>query len=167
MLYLLDADTLITGDRDAYPLGRFPVFWEWLRHQGDAGLVKVPLEQYEEVVAGRGDLVDWLNSAETRAALELQEEANADLVADTTLKAYGELDENGVALVGRDPFLVSYGRVDLGQRTVVSFEVSKPSKLGANRKLPDVCKDFGVPSCTLFDMIKALDFTTDWRPPQP
>lgn len=54
LLYLLDADTLITGERESYPLRRFPVFWDWLRHQGCLGNVKVPIEQFEEVVAGSG-----------------------------------------------------------------------------------------------------------------
>lgn len=163
MLYLLDADTLITGDRRAYPVKRFPVFWEWLRHQGTIGNVKVPLEQYEEVISGRGDIVDWLCTEETKAALVLNEELDPALVADTIMRGYGALDENGVELVGRDPFLISYARIEVGVRTVVSFEVSKPSKQGANRKVPDVCRGFGVPCCSLFDMIEALDFTTDWR----
>jgi hypothetical protein len=164
LLYLLDADTLITGDRKAYPLRRFPVFWDWLRHQGTNGNVKVPLEQYEEVVAGRGDLVDWLCTPESRAALVLVEELDPALIADTARAGYGQLDENGIELVGRDPFLIAYGRIALGERTIVTFEVSKPAKRGANRKVPDVCRDFGVPCCSLYDMIEALDFTTDWRP---
>jgi len=165
LLYLLDADTLITGDRRAYPLRRFPVFWEWLLHQGTLGNVKVPLEQFEEVTSGRGDLVDWLCTEDSRAALILNEDLDPALVADTTLNGYGALDENGVELVGRDPFLIAYGRVEPGERTVVSFEVSKPGKQGANRKVPDVCRDFGVPCCSLFDMIEALDFTTAWHRP--
>ena len=163
MLYLLDADTLITGDRKAYPLRRFPIFWDWLRHQGTLGNVKVPLEQFEEVTAGRGEIVDWLCTEEIRAALILGEELNPTLVAETTLTGYGELDENGVELVGRDPFLIAYARVDPGERTVVTFEVSKPSRRGARRKVPDVCADLEVPCCSLFDMIDALDFTTDWQ----
>jgi hypothetical protein len=163
LLYLLDADTLITGDRRAYPVRRFPVFWDWLRYQGTIGNVKVPLEQYEEVVTGRGDIVDWLCAEDSKAALVLNEEIDPALVTDTISSGYGALDENGVELVGRDPFLVAYGRAEKGQRTIVSFEVSRPGKQGANRKVPDVCRDFGVPCCTLFDMIEALDFTTDWR----
>ena len=163
MLYLLDADTLITGDRRAYPLRRFPVFWEWLRYQGTMGKVKVPLEQFEEVTSGRGDIVDWLCTEETWAALILDEDLDPGLVADTTLTGYGVLDENGVELVGRDSFLISYARIEVGQRTVVSFEVSKPGKQGANHKVPDVCRDFEVPCCSLFDMMDALDFTTDWH----
>lgn len=163
MLYLLDADTLITGDRRAYPVRRFPVFWDWLRHQGELGSVKIPLEQWEEVTSGRGEIVDWLCAEEIRAALILAEEPNPALIADTTQSGYGALDENGIELIGRDPFLIAYARVERGQRTVVTFEISKPAKRGANRKVPDVCRDFGVPCCSLFDMIQALDFTTEWR----
>lgn len=108
MLYLLDADTLITGERDAYRLRRFPVFWDWLRHQGAIGQVKVPLEQFEEVTAGRGELVDWLTEADTKAALLLSEEVDPALVARVTLEGYGALDENGIEQVGRDPFLIAY-----------------------------------------------------------
>ena len=164
MLYLLDADTLITGDRKAYPLRRFPIFWEWLRHKGLEGHVKIPLEQYEEVVAGRGELVNWLRDDETKAALVLDESPDPELVGKVTLNGYGGLDENGVEQVGRDPFLIAYGFVDAGNRTIITFEVSKPAKQGANRKVPDVCTAFGIPCCTLYDMINALDFTTDWRP---
>jgi len=163
VLYLLDADTLITGDRRAYPLRRFPIFWEWLLHQGREGNVKLSREQYEEVTAGRGELVDLLNEPDTRDALLLLEDIDPAVVADTTLNGYGNLDENEIEQVGRDPFLIAYGRADLGARTVVTFEVSKPGKQRANRKVPDVCRAFGVPCCNLFDMIGALDFTTDWR----
>jgi hypothetical protein len=164
LLYLLDADTLITGDRRAYPLKRFPIFWEWLRYQGAAGNVKVPLEQFEEVTSGRGDLVDWLLLDETKDALLFDQEADPALVADVTLRGYGNLDEDEIELVGQDPFLISYAVAALGNRTVVSFEVSAPGRQRARRKIPDVCRTLGVPCCTLFDMIDALDFTTDWRP---
>jgi hypothetical protein len=164
MLYLLDADTLITGDRLAYPLRRFPVFWDWLRHQGVLGHVKIPMEQYEEVIVGRGELVDWLRAVENRDALLFDEEADPDLVARATADGYGDLDETGIEEVGRDPFLISYGLADAGQRTIVSFEVSAPGKRGARRKVPDVCHEFGVPCCNLYELIDVLDFTTDWRP---
>ncbi len=164
MLYLLDADTLITADRLYYPLARFPVFWAWLRHVGAAGNVKVPQEQYEEVTAGKGQLVDWLKNAEIRDALLFDEEADPALIAEVTLRCYGDLDEAGLVKVGRDPFLISYGYAAKERRCVVTFEVSSPSKQGANRKIPDICADLGVDCCTLFRLIEALDFTTDWKP---
>ena len=165
MIYLLDADTLIRADSTYYPLKRFPIFWEWLRHNGTAGFVKVPIEQYEEVVAGKGDLVDWLKDEETKEALLLDDEADPVLIAEVIEKGYAsDLDEAELEKVGRDPFLIAYGYAALDSRFVVTFEVSAPSKQRANRKVPDVCNELGVDYGTLFDVIEALDFTTDWKP---
>jgi hypothetical protein len=166
MLYLLDANTLISGDRDAYPLQRFPIFWEWLRHQGTAGNVKIPVEIFEEVTAGTGELVDWLRVDEHKDALLLQEDVNADLVATVTTQGYAaDLNENEIELIGRDPFLIAYGLASPAQRTVVSFEASAPAKQRGNRRVPDVCNHFRVPCCNLYALIKTLDFTTGWQPP--
>ncbi len=86
------------------------------------------------------------------------------MVGEVTVKGYGVLDEKGVEEVGRDPFLISYAYGANEPRCVVTFENSAPSKKGKNRKIPDVCKDLGVECGTLFDVIEALDFTTDWKP---
>ena len=162
VLYLLDADVLIRANRFYYPLNRFPIFWSWLAHVGAGGGVKVPREQYEEITSGSGELVDWLKDA--KEALLFNEEAHPTLVGEVTLNGYGELDENGLEKVGRDPFLISYGYADKTRRTIVTLEVSAPSKQGANRKIPDVCTDLGVYCCDLFEFIEALDFTTNWKP---
>jgi hypothetical protein len=165
LIYLLDADTLIRADRTYYPLRRFPIFWQWLRHSGASGNIKIPLEQYEEVVAGKGQLVDWLKGKENREALLFAEEADPMAVATVTAHGYApDLDEAEQETVGRDPFLIAYGIVAANERCIVSFEVSAPSKKRANRKVPDVCAHLGVKCVTLFEVIEALDFTTDWEP---
>lgn len=165
MLYLLDADTLIRADSTYYPLERFPVFWEWLGHNGSAGIVKIPTEQFEEIIAGAGKLVDWLTQQENREALLFSEEADPDLVAAVTADGYApDLNEAELVTVGRDPFLIAYAFAEAHNRYVVSFETSAPSKKRANRKVPDVCVTLGVKCVTLFDVIKQLDFTTDWHP---
>jgi hypothetical protein len=165
VIYLLDADTLIRADSTYYPLKRFPIFWQWLRHNGNAGNAKIPLEQYEEVIGGRGQLVDWLKEEDSRKALLFAEEADPVIVAKVTAEGYAaDLDEAEQEAVGRDPFLIAYGVVAANERCVVSFEVSAPSKTRANRKVPDVCVHFGVKCITLFELIEELDFTTDWQP---
>jgi len=165
VIYLLDADTLIRADSTYYPLKRFPVFWRWLCHNGNEGHIKIPREQYEEVTVGKGELVDWLKEDENKAALLFTEEVDPTLVAKVISEGYApDLDEAELEIVGRDPFLISHGLVAPGTRCVVSFEVSAPSKKRANRKVPDVCANFGTMCVTLFDLIEALDFTTDWEP---
>jgi len=130
---------------------------------GDGGNIKIPQEQYEEITKGKGDLVDWLKEPKTKGALLLQEEADPAIVAEVTQNGYGVLDENGLEKVGRDPFLISYAHAKTN-RTIVTLEVSAPSKQGANRKIPDVCSDLAVACCDLFQLIEALDFTTNWKP---
>jgi Domain of unknown function (DUF4411) len=144
VIYLLDADTLISADRTYYPLNRFPIFWHWLCHHGIAGNIKIPAEQYEEVTAGNGDLVDWLKAEENKEALLFIEEANLELVAKVTNEGYApDLDEAELVTVGRDPFLIAYGLAAPANRCIISFEVSAPKKQRANRKVPDVCATFG------------------------
>jgi Domain of unknown function (DUF4411) len=166
LLFLLDADTLIRADNIYYRMKRFPIFWQWLCHNGAADKLKVPLEQYEEVVAGKGELVDWIKEEENKRALRFSEEADPALVARVTFEGYApDLDAAELETIGRDPFLIAYGLAAVSKRCVVSFETSAPSKQRANRKVPDVCAHFGVRCITLFTLIEELDFTTEWRAP--
>lgn len=166
MLYLLDADTLIKADRIYYPLQRFPVFWEWLLYHSQIGNIKVPREQYDEVVAGRGELVDWLADRARKDHLLLPGIADPALVSRVIEEGYaGDLNEAELVTVGQDPFLIAYGLVSIADRTIVSFEVAAPAKRRANRKIPDVCAGFGLKCITMFELINALDFTTNWKPP--
>ena len=49
MLYLLDASVLISAHNQYYAVDRVPEYWEWLRHVASQGLVKMPIEIYEEI----------------------------------------------------------------------------------------------------------------------
>lgn len=168
MLFLLDANVLIDADRDYYPLERVPEFWDWLQYQGEIGAVKVPLEIYEEITEGEGDLVDWLERPEIRSALVLDEESEAAHVAVVVAIGYAaDLTDDELQKVGRDPFLVAYAAVAAGHRCVVTTETSKPTKQRANRHVPDVCVANGVPHCNTFELTRRLNFSTRWRRPDP
>ncbi len=162
MPYLLDANVLIDANRDYYPIGRVPEFWDWLVARATQQQVKIPLEILEEIRAGRDDdLTRWLN--ENRDALLFDETVDEALVARVTEQGYApDLTEEEVERVGRDPFLIAYA---LGgpERTVVTTEASKPSKQRANRHIPDVCDALGVRCCNTYQFIDDLDFTTGRR----
>lgn len=59
MLYLLDANVLITAKNQYYEFGRVDQYWEWLAFQGEQGHVKIPIEIYEEITVGKDDLAAW------------------------------------------------------------------------------------------------------------
>ena len=127
MLYLIDANVLIDANRDYYPTDRVPEFWDWLVAMGRRGRVKVPLEIYEEIIAGNDALVDWLK--DNKNAMLLDESVSADLVANVVDRGYAnDLTDDELEKMGRDPFLIAYALADLGRRCIVTTEASRPNR---------------------------------------
>ncbi len=164
MLYLLDANVLIDANRDYYPLSRVPEFWDWLLECAARKQTQIPMEMYEEVLAGKDDeLTRWLKG--NRDVLLLDEYVDERLVAIVTDAGYApDLTDEELERVGRDPFLVAYALSDPAERVVVTTEHSRPKRQRANRHLPDVCRDLGVRPCNTYEFIEELDFTTGGRP---
>lgn len=167
MLYLLDANVLITASNHYYPIDQVPEFWSWLHHQAASGNVAIPIEIMEEILGGRreGDLLlDWISEDEIYQALLLEESVSTPLVQNVVMQGYAaDLTDDEVEQIGRDPFLVAYAIANSRDRCVVTTEVSKPSKQRQNRKLPDVCTSLGVHWCGPFDLNRRLGFRTNWR----
>ena len=158
MLYLLDANALIDADRDYYPIERVPEFWDWLLDNAKAGRLKVPQEIYEEIAAGRGSLPNWLK--DNKSVMLLDEEADPRTVRIVLGKYADDLTEDEVEKIGKDPFLISYALAVPGLYCVVTTEGSKPSRIRANRHIPDVCADLGIRCINTFHLIQRLDFRT-------
>lgn len=168
-LYLLDANVLITANRDYYPVKRVPEFWSWLAHHAEAGRVKIPVEILDEVKRGRrhkgmDDLLDWLREDSVKDALVLDGQPDPALVRRVVEEGYAsDLQEHELEKLGRDPFLIAYALVDPTRHCIVTTEVSSPKKRRANRKIPDVADQFGITSHDVFQFTRGLDFRTDWR----
>ncbi len=166
MLYLLDANVLITAHNSYYPIDRFPEFWEWLVHMGRSNLVKIPIEIVEEIKAGRKEndlLYDWIRDKDNLEALTLDEEVDLAQLQRVVSDGYApDLTDDEIEQIGRDPFLVAYAGASQS-RCVVTTEVSRPSRKRQNRKLPDVCNDFAVRWCDTFTLIRELGFSTAWK----
>lgn len=162
MLYLLDANTLISAHRTWYALNRVPEFWRWILHHAEAGTVKLPSEIYAEVEGGTDELAAWMKDADHKKVLRLTEEADLDKVQ-TVLAKYGDsLSEADLIKIGQDPFLIA-AALGYADRCVVTAEISSPGKQRANRKVPNVCDDCNVIWQYPVDFIKELDFTTRWE----
>ena len=165
MLYLFDANVLITASNTYYPIDQIPEFWSWVEHQATVGNVKLPQEILEEVLAGGKDddpLLEWMN--DHKKLLLLGEAVDPALVQQVLVKGYApDLTDVELDAVGRDPFLVAYSLAG-PDRCVVTTEVSKPGKQRQNRKVPDVCRTFGVTCCNPFQAYRGLGFSTGWKP---
>lgn len=168
MLYLLDANVLITAHHLYYPVDAVPEFWDWLAHQGEAGNIKMPIETFEEVKDGSNDadkdlLYAWVQDDAHKAAILFDGDVERQLVQQVTGQYAPDLTDDELEAIGRDPFLIAHALADPGNRCVVTTEVSKPTWKRQNRKIPDVCRDVGVQCCDTFTMLRALQFSTRWR----
>jgi hypothetical protein len=168
MLYLLDANVVITAHNLYYPIDSVPEFWAWLVHKGGAGDLKMPLENYEEVKDGSTDgekdlLFGWITADDVKAAILFDEKVDPSLVACVIDEGYApDLTDDEVVQLGRDPFLIAYALASPADRCVVTTEVSSPRKQRQNRRIPDVCATMGIICCHTFSMTKALGFKTGW-----
>jgi hypothetical protein len=159
LLYLLDANVLIRAHEDYYPIDRIPRFWTWLQGQGDGGIVKVPYEIYNEIAVSVGPLHDWLTNTSVSASMLLRQQTNAAHLNLVIAQGYApDLNDSETEEIGQDPFLIAYAYADRSRITVVSREVSAPSKQRANRRVPDVCKALGVRCINDFEFLRELDF---------
>jgi hypothetical protein len=166
MLFLLDANVLIDANRDYYAIGRVPEFWDWIVYLGEQGNVKIPLEVYEELTNGDDELAAWAKRPETKTALLLSEDVDISFLQRILREGYADdLNDTELAQLGRDPFFIAYAlnQTNANQRCIVTTESSKPSKIRANRHIPDVCGVFGIPCCNSFEFYKELGFRTNWK----
>ncbi len=168
MIYLTDANVLITANNFYYPIDRVPEYWEWLAYMGSQGHVKMPFEIFEEVKDGPDDaekdlLFAWLQEDDIKKSLLLDEQVDPGLVQKVIAEGYApDLTDDEVEQIGRDPFLIAYALAGK-DRWVVTVETSAPKKQRQNRKVPDVCKALGVKSCNPFEFNRELGFRTQWK----
>jgi hypothetical protein len=89
----------------------------------------------------------------------LDQKINPALLNEVLAKGYApDLDDGEIEEIGNDPFLIGYALVNPTEITVVTKEVSKPSKQRANRKVPDVCREFGIRAINDFELYRELSF---------
>jgi len=160
MLYLLDANVLIDANRDYYPLARVPQFWEWIAAHARLGNLAMPVENYDEVVAGNEDeLAVWLRRTDIKDVLVMRAESDAVLVSRVVAEGYApDLTDTELEAIGNDPFLIAHALADYPNRCVVTTERSRPSRTRHNRHVPDVCRTFGIDCCNTFELTRRLDF---------
>lgn len=167
MLYLLDANVLISANNQYYALNAVPEFWDWMLHVAAAGYVKMPRETLGELKGGNAEkdaLHGWAARQDVRDALALREEVDADLVRRVIAEGYApDLRDDEYDLLGQDPFLIAHALRAPQDRVVVSMEVSKPSLTRAKRKVPDVCKTMKLNCRDTFQFIRELGFRTNWK----
>ena len=158
-LYLLDANVLIRAHEDYYPVDRIQPFWIWLLEMAEANVIKTPRVIFDEVTPPPGPFADWVARRDVRDRLVLAETIPISRVRHVLEHGYApDLSDVEIDEIGKDPFLVAAAMV-APDRVVVTVEVSAPKKQRQNRKLPDVCNTFEVPTMNPFELYRRLNFS--------
>jgi hypothetical protein len=159
-LYLIDANVLIRADADFYPIDRVPQFWDWLLEKALEEAVKMPREIYDEVAPSKDQLGQWLRNSVVKEAIILADKPSRINLQSVLDRGYGQgLTDVDLEKIGRDPFLIA-AAMGYSDRVVVTREVSKPSALKANRKVPDVCKALRIEAINDYELYRRLKFST-------
>jgi len=168
MLYLIDANILITANNNYYPVDAVPEYWAWLEFMATRGDLKMPIEVFDEIKEGPNQpgkdlLYAWIQQDHIKDNLILGEDVDESKLQFVVNEGYApDLTDDEIEQMGRDPFLISYA-VGHPDRCVITAEQSKPSKIRQNRKVPDVCKTLGVIWYGPFDLNRMLGFRTNWN----
>lgn len=159
MLYLLDANVLISAHELHYPLDRIPQFWTWLSAMAARDTVKIPYEIYNEIAFSKGELKDWLTDPGISRKFKLKAQVDPIILQRVIDEGYApDLNDSEQEQIGKDPFLIAYA-IPFGPTvTVVTREVSRPGKKRQNRKVPDVCGQFRVRCINDFQFFRELNF---------
>lgn len=164
-LFLLDANILIHAHDYYYPQMRVPEFWEWILFHASNGRLKMPREIIDEIKGGDSDIhAKWVHNKANKPHILLNEDFDAKILGRVVNDGYAQdLSDLEIEKIGKDPFLIAYAMKDIRNRIVVTNETPKPSKIRANRKVPDVCNNLGVECCNVYQLLKVLDFSTNWK----
>ena len=165
MVYLLDSNVIIHASNQYYSIESVPEYWEWLAHMSLIEKIKIPIEIYEEITKGttRESLVLWVKKY--KDSLVLKKKVNINILEDVIINGYFKdlkYTEDDVESLGADPYLIAYAKNEKNY-TVVTAEVSKPKRLGRNKKIPDVCNIFNIRWLNPFKFYKELEFKTSWK----
>ena len=156
--YWIDANAFIWGARDPFPMPGAAVYWNWFDKMVAAGKITTHKMVIEEVLAGAKaadtePIIPWVK---TRKGKLIDPAADSkectDLVGELceySLKEFGEAKTIEFTK-GADLFLIARAKLDKG--AVVTQE-SDTKRV----RIPTVCRKFGVPYRTLFQMNKELD----------
>jgi len=158
-LYLLDATFIITATDIHYPIRRFPEYWRWIAIQSQLGNLAIPTEILDEITPYDVELKAWMKG--NCHSLALEELVDRNTLSHVFSHGYEvEMNEMNLQETGNDPFLIAYALRDPKHRVVVTYETSKPSMVGVNRKIPDVCKYLGIDCIPPYQLLDILELSS-------
>ncbi len=141
-MYIFDSDSLIHAYRDDFPpKGEQSDFWNWLDDIGNHEGIIIPEKVIEELNLKTDGLSNFLRKYPN---LRIESTTRCLTVLPKVLSTYGHLSDVDLERLEKkaDPYVISHAIIL--NSTVVSGEVSKPDRIGVNKKIPDICDSLDI-----------------------
>lgn len=150
-MLVFDTSAYINGQRDHYPAATFPSVWNLISDAMSDGRIIPPREVYRELTAKDDDIAEW---AKARSGTFVDPTAEVQREAGVIFQMFspgsGRRD-------GADPFVIAEAQIR--GFTVVTYEgrsFTGGQTRNWERRMPGVCRHFGVPCCTLPEALTML-----------
>lgn len=154
--YWVDANVFIWGSNVPYPFERARGYWNWFARKIDEGVIVTHVKVYEEVVRGSKTkedepIIRWMKTRKDDGLRIRSTKEHQLLVGQVCTRAFEKFDEIKAQefIKGADPYLIAHAKLDSG------FVVTQESK-GKERRIPQMCREFGVECYNLYEMNEAL-----------
>lgn len=151
--YVIDSSSLIEGLKKTYPKGVFPGLWDKIAEQIHLGKIVAPEEVKKELAEfGVDEIVEWCN--EFSNFFQPEDPDIQNIVS--TIMAHPEhcklMNLKTPTKYCADMWVIAIAKVR--NLTVINEEHLLQSVGPYKNKIPNVCKDLGIPYLTLLEYIK-------------
>lgn len=152
----MDANVPIQAKNGPYDFDRVPQFWSFIAEKIDSGEIKSPKFVYDELTKPNDRLAEWCKNRKNTGLRTTADKAVQEAycrIADHVQNNY-TYHQAAEFLRGADGWVIAHAMADGGIVATQESERSKKSKV----KIPTVCRHFGVPCVTTYEMLANLDF---------
>jgi hypothetical protein len=163
-LYLLDANILITAARYFYNFDFGNNFWDFLVQKAEDNIIKGIDKIYDEIMRGNDRLKEWAKTDFFEHFLDTTEAVvwnNYLELMKWVGKQKGKYTQNAINIFTKennaDPWLIAYAMKNKRKFIIVTFE-RKVDNIKRKIPIPNVCEEFSIEYCNLYQMLKNLKF---------
>jgi len=165
--YILDANAFIEAYRRYYAFDLCPGFWDSIEHYGVESVL-ASIDKVGDELRSEDRLGEWQAEAPEALFLPTDEDDVLEAFREVIQWAYQQArfttEAKHAFANDTDAWLVAYARAK--GLTVVTHEKPEPESR-RSVKIPDVCREFGIPYRNTFEMLRELEVSFHWNPPSP
>lgn len=150
-MLVCDTSAYLNGRRDHYPPTTFPSVWDLVAAAMTDGRIITPREVYRELIAKDDEITAWCKQFRPHVFVDPIEPVQRRVGV-----VYAQFANPG-RRDGADPFVIA--EAQHRGFTVVTYEGRSFSGVPTrnwDRTMPDICKHFAVPCCTLPEALTML-----------